>query len=348
RAAGANTTTNLTLALTSKVSLSVDGPNGPMTNVPVRFTEIVPPVVGPPAGQTNRSASQMPTQEQANSSVVLSGSDGVATITLPQGNYSVYALGYNGSGYFAGLWSGPIGAGTSILPTLELSPAVRLYGNVTVNSSLAASLTAPAEIAAYTTTGDSAWAFTNSSGDYSIWLPAGTYGILATEASPLSAALARVSLHSPTHLSLQLFSASTFQAQVRSTGTASPIAGAAVTVTLLPGGGSGTAFTDGAGNATLVVPTGPELTAQYRYCINASAPGYVDNDRCGAQVPTLTGPNTLSLAPANVSAAVTVIGLPTPTTTVLTFTSESPTARSTSASGIGTVYLDLLPGSYSV
>jgi hypothetical protein len=344
KGAGLNATQNLTLIPVVPVSITVQGPNGPMANVPVRFAQMLTPSYGPapPVATANSTGT---TQAQANSTVALTGPDGVASLRLPTGNYSVYALAFNGTSYLAGFWSGPVGPGHSALPTLTLAHAVHLTGNVSVNAS--AALTAPVEVAAYAPNGNVVWAFTNASRTWSLWLPSGPYTLLATEAQPDNAVLVPVDLSGPKFVPLALSLATSFREQVSSTGTGAPIDHATVTISMQPGGGLVTAYTGPDGNATLILPSSATLV-RTPYCVNTSAAGYVPQSRCGVLPLTIGTLQQATLTPIDVPAQITALGLPPGTSVQVDLTAESGSAHSTSGTGIGTVYLRLAPGLYGV
>ncbi len=159
---GANTTLNFTIVPVAPVSVEVLAGGTPVSGIPVRFTQILPPVIS--IGPTNNTTSAHLTQQQANTSVAMTNVDGVASLVLPEGNYSVYALGYNGSSYRAGFWSGPVGPGSTTVPALALSSASRLYGYA--NGTANASISLPIEVSAYDASGHVVWAFSNSTRQY--------------------------------------------------------------------------------------------------------------------------------------------------------------------------------------
>jgi asparagine N-glycosylation enzyme membrane subunit Stt3 len=347
--AGGNVSTNLTIVAVVPVGVEVTRGGTPVAGLPVRFTELVP--LTPTGTPQNNSTKAAPTQEKANTTVVLTGSDGIARAMLPAGNYSVYALGVNASSYLAGFWSGAIGPGTAPVPTIALAPAVELSGRV--NTSTNASLTTPLEIAVYDSAGHVTWAFTNATYGYAIWLPAGHYGVQVIGTNPPQAGLSSVALFTASTLELQASPSSALSFSVVENATGLPIAGATLNFTDTPVGAEIGARTNSEGSVTVMVPSaappGPAASVRLpTYCINASAPGYLPVSRCGIAGATLPTVPPFRLDGAPVEATIDVAGLAAGVPITVNLTATSAGARSASVQGLPPLAVALLPGHYTV
>jgi asparagine N-glycosylation enzyme membrane subunit Stt3 len=347
--AGGNVSTNLTIVPVVSVGVEVARDGTPVAGLPVRFTEIVP--LTPSGTPQNNSTTTPPNQQKANTTVVLTGSDGIARAMLPAGNYSVYALGVNGSGYLAGFWSGPIGPGAPAVPTIDLAPAVELSGQV--NTTTNASLTTPLEIAVYDSAGHTTWAYTNATYGYALWLPAGHYGVQVIGTNPPQAGLSSIALTGPSKLALSASPASALSFSVVDNASGLPIAGATLNFTDTPIGAEISARTNSEGSATVMVPSAapPGPASRVRlptYCINASAPGYVPVSRCGIAGATLPTVPPFRLDGAPVEVTIDVAGLAPGVPITVNLTAASAGARSTSVRGLPPLAVALLPGRYAL
>ena len=343
---GANSTVNLTVVPVVSASVEVLRNGIPLQGVPVRVTQILSVV--PSVGPTNNSSRAHVTQAQANTSVALTGADGVAQLMLPEGNYSVYALGLNGSGYLAGFWSGPVGPGAASIPSISVAPASELYGyaNGTSNSSV----TAPVEVAAFDASGHVVWAFTNVTHRYSLWLPTQRYSVLAFGTAPDAAALSSVEVAGATRLDLETSPTGLSTTVVVDNATADPIPGAIVRYTLAPGRGTVTVSTDARGNATAVIPTTPGLAGGPLpdYCVNVTAFGYLPYSRCAVPAGSLPAGLNVRLVGAPVLSTIVLSGIGPGASVQVNLTATSPGGRSEQVSGSSPITLPIAPGSYSV
>ncbi len=343
---GGNATLNLTIGPIVSVSVEVLRNGLPVAHLPVRFTEIVPPV-SYTVPQNNTTVTPAD-QAQGNTTVALTDVDGLAQATVAEGNYSIYALGLNGSEVEAGFWSGSLSTGSAAVPPIELAPASKLYGlaNTTGNSTVSSVL----EVAAYTAAGDTVWAFTNTSDAYALWLPDGTYTIEVSSVNPAEAAIGKVTVSGPTHFDLPALAATPITSVVRDNATGQPIEGAAVHYTYGPSGGTVVAFTNPEGNASAILPTQPSNSGgpPPDYCVNVTAPGYVANDQCGIPAGALLGLGPVELAGAPATTTVTYTGVAAGVPVLVNFTAVSGGARSASVSGLSPLSLALTPGTYEV
>ena len=340
-----NVTLNLTLLPTgsSAFGLSVNGV--PAAGLPVRFTPIAN-YLG-----SRASAIVALTNASKNASVVVSSAGGTVIATLPAGSYSVYASGVVGGQLYAGLGSTTIVAGVSTSPSsLVLTPAVRLSGTVTSVGSSSSSTA----VIAYNSGGDEAltWA---SGGTYSLSLPAGRYSVLALEgpasnASSVWAALAGVSLTTPTALALAPVAAvrAAFTVGVAVPGGAFyPAAGSTVSVSAGPSGPAISSTTNASGEVAFYLPGTLPLTAG-SYCLRSSTFGFASTGQCGYSPSTLAALTQLPTSLLPVAVSLSVLGLPSGTPVLVNLTAESPTAVTRSVSGGPTFSFSLSPGLYTV
>jgi hypothetical protein len=344
--AGATVFQNLTAQRTGTASVTVTSNGAPASGVPVRFT--------PYAIFDNSSRSPIEFLQSAttNGSVAMTGADGVATVALPYGNYSVSALGPVGSTLSTATGSLVASSGVpNPTLTLALAPAVRLSGSVTTSSAPSSALATA--VVAYSSSGVPTFTWTVN-GSFAFYLARGNYSLYALEGtnsstSSLFAALSSVSLTGPTSVALTASAAIPVGFPVGSTtatGSLFPAVGASVSFAVGPSGPAVTVLAAPSGVASAYVPSvlPPSATG---YCVAASAPGFVAAQKCGI-APSALGSLTsfpLSLVPVNVSLSVLggVAG-----TTRLNFTAVSSSAVSRSFLGGPTFSATLMPGSYNV
>ncbi len=294
---GTNLTETLTVEVPVTVTLSVDYRGFPLPNVPVRFT---------PLGTVSNSTSS------ANQSYLFF-SNGAGTITaqVPEGNWSVYALAALNGTYVAGMGNLllPSGPGPGYSGSLSLLPAGLLSG-----STYLAGTPAPeggVTLLIQSAQGAVLPAYSNASGRYQLYLPAGSYTFLASYpgTSPLSkVALGGVTVGTaPLTLNLNLGSGFSFVPQVgylNATGTFSVLPGARVNVTAQPASLL-QLLTGGAGNLTVRLPLG-----NVTYSLTVSAPGFLPFLRSGLSPSALSGISRVILTPAPVPVSVYGPGLP--------------------------------------
>ena len=340
---GSSVVQNLTLRSTTVATVSVTANGAPAPGVPVQFT--------PYAIFDNSSESPVQLLEQStqNGSTAVTNANGVATIALPYGNYSVTALGRVGSALYSGVAS-IVSSALSPSPTLSLAlqPAIRLTGTVTTVGG--GSSTA---VVAYSAAGTPAYAWV-SNGSYTFYLPRGTYSLLALQGTNTStstdySALAAVNLTGPAAVSLTpSLSVPTGITVGQSTpsGETYPASGATVTISAGPGGPAVTILANPFGVATGYLPTVLPSPAT-SYCVSASAPGFTGATQCGISPSSLVDLTSFPISLINASVTVRTIGGPAGVVH-LNLTSASPTAVSRSVGGGPTFSLPLPPGTYTL
>jgi dolichyl-phosphooligosaccharide-protein glycotransferase len=354
-AAGGTVKTNLTLEPFVTLTFSVIADGNPAAGIAVRLTSIqalAPPTIKP--GNATANVTRPTASPSADSTLAFSGTSGFVTAFVPAGNYSVYGLGQVGGTLYAGLTSAYVPAGTTFLTLapLFLSTANEVSGSF--SGGTAASATGGAELIAFDPRGDPAYAFVNTSGDYAIYLPSGTYSFLAvsgllSSSTTIAAALRNATISSSTSLNFALAPAVdvNLRAGFPSTTGFYPAAQAAVRITLEPLGATITALADSTGNVSFLVPG--TVASGSSYCLSATALGYSPYSTCGLSPSGLAATSELPMRLSEVPVTVVVRGLPSGTTVDLNFTAEGAPAQSASISGSASgLSLDLFPGQYTV
>jgi dolichyl-phosphooligosaccharide-protein glycotransferase len=340
-------TSNLTLRSTATVSVTVEANGAPAAGIPVQFLPI--------ASYDNASSTPLVDLESAagNGTSAITAANGVVSLALPLGNYSVSALGYVGSSLYAGVGavdaslvapSGPSG--------IALGPAIRLSGAVTTAGPQ--DNTTKTAVIAYAADGSPVYTWTTN-GAYAFYLPAGTYSVLALQGSKnaptaLYAALSSVALAYPTTLNLQpsvAIGAHLFVGTVLSGGVLYPARGAVVTVAAGSNGPTVSTLASENGTAVVYVPAALPLAAT-SYCVGAGSPGFLPTSECGISPNGLEAMTRLPLSLATVPVTVRAIGGPSGTPITVNLTALSPTASNTTLVGGPTWTLNLLPGTYRV
>ncbi|HTT34532.1 MAG TPA: carboxypeptidase regulatory-like domain-containing protein [Thermoplasmata archaeon] len=356
--AGTRTVVNLTAVPVTTVEVAVLANDEPVAGIPVRFTPIASAAAGNGSSGTGNGSTApigaAPPLSPQNSTVFTSNAFGFVSATVPTGNYSLYALGLVGTTLEAGFSSAylPSGVGALELAPLSLAPAVRLNG--TAGSS---SATTPTKVTAYDTRGASVIAVANASGDWALYLPQGTYSLLAIQptsttdaTAPVLSAAKNVTLVYPTTVDLPVGPSVVVSAEV---GTPTytngpgffPAARAEVRLGLSTGW-SVAALSTGAGNVSFTVPaTVPTGTS---YCLSVAAEGFEPYAACGLTPSDLTAATTIPLRLTPVPVNLTVFGLPGGSKVTVNFTAESATASTVNATGGPTFSFSVAPGTYSV
>lgn len=359
---------NVTLVPTETLDLTVIANGGPAAAFPVRFTPILPPPSAKtttpttggtgPGGTTTTGSGSPATPAVANSTAYLTDGSGEVHAVLPLGNYSVYGYGLIGSTWYAGFASEYVGGAAPIvaLAPLEVRPAVPLGGGILLPTGPPGPLNSPTEITAYSAHGDQVTAYSNSSGAWSLPLPAGNYTLEATEgaiggSAGLSAALTTVDLTAPTHFVLTLVPGTPVRFIVAAVGatTPGPVAptpNAEVAVTLAPSGARITALTNSSGNVTLVVPGSVPTGASY--CLNVTAFGFAPYGLCGLSPPSLGATTSVPLTVHAVPVHLAVVGLPAKAKLTLNLTAVAGLASSQNATGGTSFDLSVRPGEYTI
>ncbi len=340
-------TTNLTLANTSTISVTVSANGAPAANVPVQFLPI--------ASYANGTVSPLSEIAWAgvNGTTALSGPNGAVSLSLPLGNYSVTALGYVGSTLYAGV--GQIAASPlnpNAATALTLTPAIRLSG--TVSTAGPPTNSTRTAVIAYSSGGSPVYTWAES-GAYTFYLPAGTYSVLALQGSNTSvgtmySALTSVVLRFPTTLALSPSVAvdARFFVGASLAGTTRVAAvGAVVSVSAGSGGPTVTALVASNGAAALYVPAALPMPAT-SYCVSAGVAGFVSSSVCGISPSGLQTMTSFPLALATVPVTVTVSGVPSGPSITVNLTAESATAVNRTLTGGPSWTVNLPPGSYAI
>jgi asparagine N-glycosylation enzyme membrane subunit Stt3 len=345
---GSNVTNNLTLDPTATVQFAVLANGAPAPNIPVRF---LPLPRYPNASQSPLLSLQ---QSTANGTVAIANAAGVATATLPIGNYSVFALGFVGNALEGALTSIAAfpGLPTGLVP-LALGPTAMLSGTVSpmgtaTNSTRTAVLAYGNGLAEVT-----AWA--NSTGAYSVVLPVGNYTVLALQGptnvpAGLSAALTQVALQSPLVLPLQLVGAVSSRFAVGATlsgGTLFPAVAATVSVSAGPHGPTVPALAGLDGTVAFYLPSSIPLAAG-GYCVMAQSAGFVSASECGVTANGLSSMSRFPLSLRPVDVRLTILGLPSGTSVNVNVTALAAPAISHSFSGGPVFTFTTTPGPYTI
>jgi dolichyl-phosphooligosaccharide-protein glycotransferase len=338
---------NLTLESTGSVVVAASACGSALINASVSFTPLV--------SFSSRSIPGVAAALSAatNSTFATTGAQGVVRALLGLGNYSVLVTARVGGRVYDALGlvnvSGP-GATESL--SLTLAPAQATAVTVPQTS---VSSTIKTAIVAYGPGGTEAFAWPGGNGSALLFLPDGTYGLLALRGalaagSSLSAGLGSVTVEGPTSATVP------------------------VGRVIVPNFAVGTPAPDGsvlkAPNATVVVsegPSGPAVrvvgepngtvgfqlpasvpTASGGYCVSASAFGFAPRTTCGLSPGALANLTTFDLEVNPVPVALRVEGLPSGTSVTVNFTGKTIGAQSLSLTGGPTFSLTLVPGTYGV
>ncbi|HXQ48257.1 MAG TPA: hypothetical protein VN842_00550, partial [Thermoplasmata archaeon] len=290
----------------------------------------------------------------SNGTVIEANPDGVVTVTLPVGNYSVYALGYVGGSLESALTSVAAFPGLpSTLTPLRLGTTVRLSGAVaavgpSTNSTQAAVLV-------YGGGFDEVSTWAASDGNYSLLLPVGNYTVLALEGSSatttgISAALTSVVLQYPTVLPLQPVGAVATRFSVGSplpNGALFPAVAASVSISAGPSGPSVPGLASSDGSVAFYLPSSVPLSSG-GYCITAQSAGFVPSSVCGYTGNELASLSRVPMSLRLVSVVLSVTGLPAGTPVSVNFTALGAPATTHTFSGGPVFTFTTTPGPYTV
>ncbi len=341
---GARVVANLTVRPTSLVTISVTAGGLPAAGIPVRFV---------PLAAYNASRSPLGSLVNASGQGVTltTGADGAVMAALPEGTYSVYALGYVGSTLESGVTDLTVGPLEFPTATLAVAPALRLSGSVApVGAPSASERTA---VIAYAATGGEVVTWVTN-GSYSFLLPAGSYSLLSLSGATsgptsVSAALATATLTLPLTVPLSPVVAVAAQFTVGSplgSGALFPAAGATVTVSIGSTGPAVPAVAGANGTVAFYVPS--VLPGLSTYCVRAEAIGFVSANSCGMSPTGLASLSKLPLALANVAVSLQVVGLPSGVSVQVNLTAESATAVNRTLTGGPSFSFSSPPGVYGV
>ncbi len=349
------------------VVVSVSGTSA-ITNLTVEPMAALPVVVranGIPASAISVRLSPVPTFSSTSplttlknvsgtSTTFTTGRDGSVLAVVPAGTYSVYATGYVGSSLYAATAEVTIGAATSPASlTLNLGPALPLSGTVAPYGSTLPRATA---VVAYGSSGGPVVGWANSTGAFSMWLPAGRYTLAAYSGSLSSAtgvgvALSSISLTAPATVALDpvasvmahldlgaLLPDGTYFAAANATLSLSVGVATGPSVPLLAGPD---------GSVTFYAPTVvPDLATSY--CLSADAVGFAFTSICGISPNGLGSLSRLPLALTPVSMQISVTGLPSGSTATVTLNATEAPAIARTLSGASAYSFLTTPGRYSI
>ncbi len=345
--AGQSVTVPLSLVSMGSVAIQVTDAGSPVIGASVRLSPILTF-----AAAANGGLSAV-NQVLTNGTVAVTGSGGVATATVPVGNYSVYVLGYVGGSLAAGLGRVTTGAAGQVASVaIDLTPAMLFTGIVSPGT---ASNTSGALVAYLSSGASELVARTASNATFALELPKGSYDLLALDGTTGSTATTSVELE---QFNLTATAALGFLPTSATTAHLSVFANSTKDTTLAVGNATAT-ITEGVngprvtqtagpnGSLTFYLPTSVPL-ASGGYCLAASAPGYIANTTCGLSAKTLSTMSVYRLNPKPVPVTLTVSGLPAGTSVLLNVTSKSATAVSRYYSGGPRFSTQLEPGTYSI
>ncbi|HKV90326.1 MAG TPA: carboxypeptidase regulatory-like domain-containing protein, partial [Thermoplasmata archaeon] len=353
--AGATAHVNLTLVPLATVSVPVLLAGNTVAGFPVRFTEIYRPVSGHPSPGNATPMGLGSSAAKSNTSIAITGPDGVARIVVPAGNYSVYSFGLNGTRWYAAFTTASLHSGTpNDLGALDLTGAVQLSGGITGAQSTNAG-PASSQVTVFDAAGHQVSTFGNLSQQYSIWLPTGTYSVLGTSQLPNSSApptafLGRVTLAYPTVLPIALGIGQLVSGVVATPAVGGnapyPAAGAVLTFTEEPSGATVTTTADRSGNVSVILPA--TLTPGSSFCIAGNASGFLPYRGCSYTAQELNALGQIPFVLAPIPLNFTVQGLPTGTQVTVNFTSLGAPAVTTVKVGGPTFAFSIVPGSYRI
>ncbi len=330
---GQNTSVSLTVSTPVITSIRFTYNGQPIPNLPVRFS---------------------PLNAVANfSSIAITGTDGVAIARLTPGIWSVYALGAINGTWVTSLSNLEIGNGTqTVSQTFALQSAQVLRGtiygqgtNLPQNG---------VQMTLRSSTGAILAAATNSTGRYQLYLPTGTYTILASYApsgtTPTVAAVGTVALVTPRTFDLTLSAAMSYAPLVgyrASSGNFIALPGTVVTVGF--GGNSLQSITNASGYASFILPqvNSTFTVSAYHYGYNLTQPLTLPNQQA------LLSAVKISMGAVPVEVTLDLVCSGCTSAPTVNFTAVAPPANSTSVTaqyqnGSYVVHAALSPGPYTI
>ncbi len=342
---GSKATVNLTLTPRGPVTVVVRADGSPAANVPVRFTPIATFASGSaPIGAMADAFNQ--------SVVVTTNALGAASVSLPFGRYSAYALGTVGSRPYAGWTTVTVGSTAPSTVTLDVGPAVTISGSVLGTGGAPGART---YVEAFDSAGNAVAFATQPSGAFTLFAPAGTYSLWAISGRPaattgLTSALATVS--APYSVSVSLTAEPAVAAKfvvgtsAARAGTILPVANASVLLSIGSSDLGLFAVANATGAVTIYVPGA--LPGGSTYCLSASGPGYQPTSQCNLTPTGLASLTQLVLPLTPVAVALTVGGVPVGTSVRVDFTVAGSTGANATVSGPSPLAVNLIPSTYRV
>ncbi len=327
----ANQTANLTLETPVSVSLQPQLHGLDFPNLPVRFTAL--------GGGANGSY------------VFQTGADGWVHATIPAGNWSVYVLGVVNGTYVAGVEDLDLSpSGSALLssgPVLPLGYAEPISGVAYLPGS--PSPQADVTVTLQDSNGALITTTTGAQGSYRLWLPEGTYAVMANYSSGSvdAAAMAGATIRGPTVLDLSLSTAVPYQAKVgylSPQGAFQPLSGVPLNLTFLSAPATIQLISGPEGNISLSLP---ETSGSFQ--VSSSTFGFSPYHRGPISESALTTTLSrialnISTVPVNVVVYNTSLASSAPQ---VNFTGLSPSAQTLNVTGTNVTF-DLYPGLYEV
>lgn len=340
---------NLTVVPFQTVALEVLVNGAPSPDTPVRFTQL--------PSLANASASVIGLQEAAtrNSTTVFTGSNGVVQVSLPVGNYSVYALtSIDGSPYsgWMSIYPSPSRGSTTLFAPLTLLPAITIHGSVVSSAPVTNSTRSFVEL--YNSQGGevSTWATLNGS-DFSFVVPAGPYTAVAWQGSlqPGSTLYnTMVAINASGSQTLTLAPIPTLHMQftvgqpTANSTQVVPAPRAAVTVSA----GAASIFTRASNNGVVYGFIPSNLPPGTNFCVSVTSFAFNSTQVCNLSPTDLSQLTRVAMHLTPVPVTLSVVGLPSGVSVQVNLTAESPTAVSQSFSGGPTFQFLAAPGDYGI
>ncbi len=338
---GENASVNLTEYSTAPATIAVSGAGSPIAGASVRIT--------PSIAYANSIGITNYTSALQNTTIITTASDGVASMDLPIGTYSVYVASYVGSTFEAALSTLVVTAPGVADAPLDLS--LRPASWVTGTFQAAGGFNGTSVVVAYDATGNALLLGANNS-SFSIPLPAGTYSLLGLQAtstpSSINSGLTSVTLPSSARIVIPTTTSVKPKFVVETPlagGGEYPAAGAVVTVSIGPNGPSATVYADAQGNVSLAVPG--TLAVNQTYCLSAAAPGYVTTSMCGFTPESLSSLGQLAINFTPIALTISLLGTPSGVPVTVWANGTSASAGDYSAQGTSPLSLSVTPGAYT-
>jgi dolichyl-phosphooligosaccharide-protein glycotransferase len=287
-----------------------------------------------------------------NSSAARTNAQGVATLTLPRGAYSLQALARVNGVIYSGLASINVSTpGSTSALSLTTSPA----RSVVVRMGTPSSTANKTVVLAFTPAGTEMLTWAAPNGTASVLLPKGQYTLLGLSGVPdhgasSSAGLTSVNVTGSTAVALPLVQSTPVNLKVGTpTGARSFLAAVNATVAISAGSTGPTVLGTTAQNGSVQFYLPSRLPSSAGgYCVSASALGFRSNTTCGLSIAELSNLEVFRLDYVPVAVTLHVAGLPVKTVVSVNITGQSPGASTVQLRGLPTFSLTLPPGTYGV
>ena len=347
--AGGNANVNLTVESRGSVAVAASFDGKAASSVAVRFV--------PEVGLVNQSNTPVGTLQSSTGSATLGITDvsGFASVALPPGPYSIYALGTVDGQRVAGVGSITAIAGVSLGPVpLVLTPAVPV--KVTVGGPIGVSNASHTAVIAYSANGSEVVAWAGADETATMFLPEGPFSFAVVHGTlvPASESLAglvaaNVALPAtdvPIVVQPGVVEHFAVGTPVGTSGFAGAT-GAQVVISAGPSGPSVQMVSGPNGSTGLLLPQLATGSTE-GYCVRVSAFGFDPSSTCGWSSAALSNLSFYNLHLTPVPVTLRVSGLPPGTTVTVNLTAESPTAVNRTLVGGPSFSLLLPPGRYGV